>query len=74
MTIHNLSEEVKNSDIEYCINEYVRQIEYRDILKEHWFKGATLQGLALKYNRSLTSIKHIIYDIGDKILIKADKM
>ena len=29
MTIHNLSEEVKNSDIEYCINEYVRQIEYR---------------------------------------------
>lgn len=74
MTIHTLSGDVKNSDIEYCINEYVRQIEYREILRKHWFEGVTLQALAAEYNKSMTSIKHIVYDIGDTVLLKADKM
>lgn len=71
MTIHTIDDNIKNSDIEYCIDEYVRQIEYREILREHWFNGATLQALALDHGKSLTAIKHIIYDIGDSILIKA---
>lgn len=66
-----IDENIRNSDIEYCINEYVRLIEHRDILREKWFKGFTLDQLAAKYNRSLTSIKKIVYGKGDKILLKA---
>lgn len=66
-----IDENIRNSDIEYCINEYVRLVEHRDILREKWFKGFTLDQLAAKYNRSLTSIKKIVYGTGDKILLKA---
>ena len=74
MTIHTVPDSVRNSDIEYCIDEYVRQTEYRDILREHWFHGATLEALAQDHDKSLTAIKNIIYNIGDKVLLKADKM
>jgi len=74
MTIKTVSEDTLNSDIEYCIDEYVRKIENRNILREHWFQGKTLQEIAADHNKSLDSIKRIIYDIGDKILIKANKM
>ena len=74
MTIHTVPGDVKNSDIEYCINEYVRQIEHREILRKHWFSRATISDLAEEYHMSDTAVKKIIYTIGDKILIKATKM
>ena len=74
MTIHNIDEDVKNSDIEYCIQEYVRPYKYREILRKHWFERATFNDLAAEFDLSETRIKKIIYDIGDKILIKASKM
>ena len=73
MTIHTISDDVKNSDIEYCINEYVRPFEYRELLREHWFGHRTISDLAAAYHMSDTAVKKIIYDIGDKILIKASK-
>lgn len=74
MTIHTIGDDVKNSDIEYCINEYVRSIEYRGILYKHWFERKTMGELAEEYNMSETAIKRIVYDIGDKILLKAQKI
>ena len=69
-----IDEETLNSNIEYCIDEYVRLIEHRDIMREKWFRGYTLDELAAKYNKSLTAIKRIVYDEGDKILLRASKM
>jgi hypothetical protein len=69
-----INENILNTDLEYCINEYVRLVEHRDILREKWFMGYTLDELAEKYHKSTTSIKKIIYGTGDKILIKASEM
>ena len=69
-----IDENIRNSDIEYCINEYVRLVEHRDILREKWFRGYTLDQLAAKYNKSPTAIKTIVYGTGDKILLRAAKM
>lgn len=66
--------ETLNSKIEYCIDEYVRLIEHRDILREHWFEGKSINGLATDHKMSETSIKKVLYDIGDSILIRALKM
>ena len=74
MTINSLPVDVKNSDIEYCINEYVRPIEHREILYKHWFNQVTIGELARDYNISETSIKKILYGIGDKVLLKAINM
>lgn len=63
-----------NSNIEYCINEYVRLYEHRIILKEKWFEGLTLEQIAEKHNLSTTSVKTIIYGQGDEVLIRASKM
>ena len=70
---HDIPEYVLNSDIEYCISEYVRNTEHREILRDWWFHGYTLEGLADKYHRSVTGIKSIVYGTGDKILIKSSK-
>lgn len=74
MTIHTLPEDIRNSVIQYCIDEYVRKKEHREILQKHWFEGATIGSLAEEYHLSDTAIKKIIYKTGDKILLKAAKM
>lgn len=74
MTIHQIPDTIKNSDIEYCIKEYVRPIIHREILYNHWFNRMTIGELSEKYNLSETAVKNVIYDIGDKILLKASKM
>lgn len=74
MTIHDIDDNIKNSDIEHCIDEYVRLVEHRTILRERWFQGKTLDQLAADHNLSLTIIKRIVYNTGDKVLLKAAKM
>lgn len=63
-----------NSDIEYCIDEYVRLIEHREILREKWFQGKTIEEIAETHKLSVTRIKSILYKQGDKVLLKASKM
>ena len=70
---HSASFETLNSDIEFCIAEHVRLIENRDILRDKWFRGLSLKQLSDKYNKSDTAIKNVVYGIGDKILLAADK-
>jgi DNA-directed RNA polymerase sigma subunit (sigma70/sigma32) len=71
---HDIPEEVKNSNLEYCITEYVRLESHRAILRDRWFLGLTLEQLAEKYYLSDTRLKDIVYGIGDKVLLKAAKM
>ena len=71
---HKIDTEIKNSSIEYCIDEYVRKKEHRQILKEKWFEGMTLSELSSSHNISETAIKDIIYGIGDPILKRASKI
>ena len=69
-----IDEETLNSNIEYCIDEYVRLYEHRDILREKWFGGLTIEQIAEKHKLSPERIKQILYKQGDKILIRASKM
>lgn len=69
-----IEENILNSAIEYCIDEYVRLIEHREMLREFWFKGMTIAGIAEKHNKSETAVKKVLYDTGDKVLLRADKI
>ena len=69
-----IAEDTLNSNIEYCINEYVRLVEHRDILREKWFYGFTFEQLAAKYHKSTEAIKKIVYGEGDMVLLRASKM
>ena len=74
MNIKDVSEDVKNSDIEYCIDEYVRPIEHRDILRECWFHKRSFEQLAEAHKVSVATIKRIMHEDGDRALLKATKM
>jgi hypothetical protein len=71
---HKIPENVTNSNLNFCINEYVRLEKHRDMLRDKWFMGLTLEQIAEKYEISDTQTKNIIYGIGDKVLLKAAKM
>ena len=71
---HDIPEETLNSNLKYCIREYVRQKEHRKMLREKWFDGMTLEQISAKHNICLTRTKEIIYGEGDKILLKASAM
>jgi hypothetical protein len=69
-----IPENVTNSNLNFCINEYVRLERHRDMLRDKWFMGLTLEQIAEKYEISDTQTKNIIYGIGDRVLLKAAKM
>jgi len=69
--MHEIPEDTLNSNIEYCIDEYVRIIDHREMLREKWFRGMSFEQIAEKHQVSVTTVKKVIYDIGDRILIRA---
>lgn len=71
---HDINTDIKNSDLNYCIEEYVRSVEHREILRQRWFERKSIAQLAEIHHMSDTMIKRIVYGIGDNILIKASKM
>ena len=71
---HDIPPETLNSNIEYCINEYVRLVDHRDMLRDKWFRGLTFETLASKYKVSEQTVKNIVYGIGDDILTRASNM
>ena len=68
---HDIPPDTLNSNIEYCIEEYVRNIEHREILRESWFQDKSFEKIAQDHDVSVTTVKNIIYGIGDKVLLKA---
>ena len=73
MKTHEIPEEIPNSVIEHCIDEYVRLERDRKILREHWFGGKSMMKLAEDFDLSLTAIQRIIHEVGDKVLLKAER-
>ncbi len=71
---HDIPKQVKNSDLQYCISEYVRYGVHQDMLRDHWFNNMSLQSIAEKYHYSLTTTKDIVYGIGDDIIKMALEM
>ena len=71
---HSIPPNVQNKDLQYCINQYVRNVEHRKMLRDWWFHNYTLQELSYKYHVSLTTTKNIIYGQGDGILSIASQM
>lgn len=71
---HKIPDDVTNSNLRFCIDEYVRLDLHRQMLMDKWFLGLTLEQIAEKYCISDTQTKNIIYGIGDKVLLKAAKM
>lgn len=71
---HKIPSETLNSNINYCINEYVRLYEHRDMLREFWFQGMTIEQISAKHNMCETSTKDVLYKIGNDILLRASEM
>lgn len=71
---HKIPPTTKVSNINYCIDEYVPLIEHRQILREHWFHGYSIMRLASEHLLSETTIKNILYETGDRILLMAAEM
>lgn len=71
---HDIDGDLTNSCINRCINEYVRLTEHRKILRDKWFNGLSFDELSDKYHLSPNRIKKIVWDVGDAVLLKADKM
>lgn len=71
---HKIPDDITNTNLKFCIDEYVRLEVHKDMLRDKWFCGLTLEQIAEKYEISDTQTKNIIYGIGDKILLKAAKM
>lgn len=71
---HEIDSETLNTCINYCIDEYVRLIEHREMLRDKWFFGLSLKQLADKYHKSDTAVKDVIYGTGDSVLLRAEKM
>lgn len=74
MSDHSIPEEIRNSVLQLCIGEYVRNITHRNILRDKWFGGMSLDAIAEKYDITTTTVKRIVYDEGDRILLIAAEM
>lgn len=67
---HQIPDSLKNSDVIRCIDEFVRLERDRQLLKDHWFHGLTIEKLSEKYDVSPNAVKRVLYSVGDKILLK----
>lgn len=71
---HKIPPKTLNTNINYCIDEYVRLYEHRDMLREFWFCGLTIEQIAEKHKIGVTTAKDVLYGIGDDILLMASEM
>lgn len=62
-------EDVSNSKIESCINEWIKSQRDRAILKDRLINGICFEPLAEKYELSVRQTKNIVYK-GESILLK----
>ena len=71
---HEIPPDTLNSNINYCINEYVRLVDHRNMLRNKWVHGKTFESIAEDYVISVQRAKDIIYKIRDPILLRASNM
>lgn len=62
--------EYTNSDITVVIDEHIHNAKYREILKDRFIDGLTLEAIAEKRDMSTTQVKTIIGENKGKIFDK----
>ena len=60
--------DISNSEIDYLIDQWIRNERDRAILKDRLIDGMTYEQIAEKHDMSVRQIKNIIYKSTDKIL------
>lgn len=63
-------QDIKSSDIEHAINEYVHNEFKRKILKRRLIDGVTFDKIAEEFDRTPRQIRNIVYKDGDRVLNK----
>ena len=62
--------EYTNSQISVLIDEYIHNERNRRLLKRRFIDGITFDALSAEFDLSVRQVKKIVYEQGDKILIR----
>ena len=63
--------EISNSELSALIDNWIRDKRTREMLKDRFIDGLTFDEISEKHNISVVHCKRIIYQSGDKILLKS---
>ena len=62
--------DISNSEIDYLIDQWIRNERDRAILKDRLINGMTFERLAEKYGMSVRQIQNIVYKSMDRLVSK----
>ena len=62
--------DISNSEIDYLIDQWIRNERDRAILKDRLINGMTFEHLAEKYGMSVRQIQNIVYKSMDRLVSK----
>ena len=62
--------DISNSEIDYLIDQWIRNERDRAILKDRLINGMTFERLAEKHDMSVRQIQNIVYKSMDRLISK----
>lgn len=62
--------DISNSEIDYLIDQWIRNERDREILKDRLINGMTFERLAEKHDMSVRQIQNIVYKSMDRLVSK----
>lgn len=62
--------DISNSEIDYLIDQWIRNERDRAILKDRLINGMTFERLAEKHDMSVRQIQNIVYKSMDRLVSK----
>ena len=62
--------DISNSEIDYFIDQWIRNERDRAILKDRLINGMTFERLAEKHDMSVRQIQNIVYKSMDRLVSK----
>ena len=62
--------DISNSEIDYLIEQWIRNERDRAILKDRLINGMTFERLAEKHDMSVRQIQNIVYKSMDRLVSK----
>ena len=62
--------DISNSEIDYLIDQWIRNERDRVILKDRIINGMTFERIAEKYGMSVRQIQNIVYKSMDRLVSK----
>lgn len=66
----NTIDDIPNSLLINAINEWVKSERNRTLLIRRFIDGLTFEELSEEFNLSPQAVKKIVYDKGDKVLLR----